>query len=230
MSGMNGLYFGGKKEMTMNDEKIVITTEECDNATPMPSCTTYSLPPITEQEDEDGVTSSRSRGVTIAVLVAAFVFVSIGMVSYCVLQKGGGTIAEPPICEQQTVDQYKSDFVQKTNAELANPASGLRKYIEGAHLTVTVSKAYVKDCAISTVDGSDLVGNDFSNLDEVSLTIRFYWDGIVERDGHTDLKLIYDVRAGKVKNAEICETTAKINITDPKFWFGVGEALALCFL
>lgn len=213
----------------MNDEKIVITTEECDNATPVPSCATYSLPPITEQEDEDGTASSRSsKGLTIIALVAAFVFVAIGMASYCILQKEDhGPIS---IRESQTVDQFKNDFVQKTNAELANPESGLRKYIEDAHLTVTVSKAYVKDCAVTTVDGSNLIGNDFSNLDEVSLTIRFYWDGIVERDGHTDLKLIYDVRAEKVKNAEIGETTAKINVTDPKFWFGVGEALALCFL
>lgn len=219
-----------EKEMAMNDEKIVITTEECDNATPVPSCATYSLPPIMEQENDDVMTSLRSRGVTIAVLVAAFVFVAIGMVSYCIWQKGEGAIVEPPIVELQTVDQFKDYFVQKTNAELANPESGLRKYIQDAHLTVTVSKAYVKDCAVTTIDGSDRVGNDFSNLDEVSLTIRFYWDGIVERDGHTDLKLAYDVRAGKVKTAEIGETTAKINITDPKFWFGVGEALALCFL
>lgn len=218
-----------KKEAAMNDEKIVITTEECDNATPVPSCATYSLPPITEQGDEDGTASKRSsKGILIA--VTAFVFVAIGMVSYCILQKGDPQYGQTSMCEPQTVDQFKNDFVQKTNAELANPESGLRKYIQDAHLTVTVSKAYVKDCAVTTIDGSGLVGNGLSNLDEVSLTIRFYWDGIVERDGHTDLKLTYDVRAEKVKNAEIGETTAKINITDPKFWFGVGEALALCFL
>ena len=216
--------------MATNDEKIVITTEECDNATPVPSCATYSLPPITEQENEDDMTSSRSKGVTIAVLVAAFVFVAIGMVSYCVWQKEDGPIGEPPIVEMQTVDQFKDYFVQKTNAELANPESGLRKYIEDAHLSVTVSKAYVRDCAVTTVDGSNLVGNEFSNLDEVSLTIRFYWDGILDRDGHTDLNLTYDVRAEKVKNAEMGESTAIINIKDPKFWLGVGEALALCFL
>lgn len=229
MYGMNGLYFGNKKGMTMNGEKIVITTVECDNATPVPSCATYSLPPLTEQEVEEGKTLPRfTKGVAIAVLVVAFVFVAIGMVSYCVLQNS--KLSSEHIVEQQTVDQFKDYFVQKTNAELANPESGLRKYIENAHLTVSVSKAYVKDCAVTTIDGSDLVGVDFSNLDEISLTIRFYWDGIVDRDGHTDLKLTYDVRAEKVENAEIGETTAKIDITDPKFWFGVGEALALCFL
>lgn len=213
----------------MNDEKIVITTEECDNATPVPSCVTYSLPPITEQGDEDGTVSPRSsKGIMIAVLVTAFVLIAIGMVSYCVWEKKGGPrTALTQKVGQQTVDQFKNSFVKKINTELADPQSNLRKYIENAHLTVTVSKAYVKQCNVTTVDGSNLAGRDGVNVDEIDFEIRFFWDGVIQKDGHTDLKIVFDQRANKVLSAKILDTNALFNTEDPEFWMGFG---ALFFL
>lgn len=217
-----------KKEMAMNDEKIVITTEECDNATPVPSCATYSLPPITGREDEDGATSPRSsKGIIIAALVTAFVFIAIGMASYCAMQKRMSPSGANLMGEQQTIDRFRDCFVQKTNDELADSQSNLRKYIEDAHLTVAVTKAYVKQCKVSTVDGSNLVGCDGSNVDEIELEIRFFWDGVIQKDGHTDLRIVLDYRANKVLSAEFLDSNALLNTEDPEFWIGLGALLFL---
>ena len=107
---------------------------------------------------------------------------------------------------------------------MSKPDSKLKKRIEDAHLTVTVKSARVVRCDVTTVDGTDRVGKDDSNIDKVSLLIRFTWEGIVDK-GYTDLRLEYDVKNDRLIKSEIDHTTALVNAEDPSFWYGVGAII-----
>ena len=89
---------------------------------------------------------------------------------------------------------------------------------------MTVTSTSVVRCDVSTFDGTDLAGKDDSNIDKMTLLIRFNWKGIVEA-GHSDLRLVYDVHNDRLLESKIDFTTALINTQDPDFWFGVGEII-----
>lgn len=117
-----------------------------------------------------------------------------------------------------TVQDYQKKFIKKVNKDLANPSSDLRKYIESAHLTVTVQSAEIIQCDISTIDKSNKAGKDGANIDKISMLIRFNWKDRVSDDGHTDLRWGYDVQNQRQIECKIADTTALINTKNPLFW------------
>lgn len=203
------------------DEKIVITVEECDNATPIPS----SMPWQSFEDAESPEHRSPLKGIVLFVILVSFVLIVFGMVAYCIVGPEMTRCFSSECPQVKTVDQYRDECIEKMNSQLANSDDAIRKYIEGVHVTVKVTSAYVLDCNVTTVDGSNLAGKDDSNVQEVALTIRFFWDGEIHKGGHTDLALRIDARAGKVLDAKVVNTSALVNITDPKFWLGLGTLL-----
>ena len=127
---------------------------------------------------------------------------------------------------EMTVEDVRHKIVDALNGELSNPSSKLRKRIEDAHVTVTVSHAYVLKCDVTTFDGSDKA----KNISLVTVTIRFNWDGIVHQGGTTDLEVELTAD-GKCVRSRIVRTDAMVNAEDPDFWYnvgyGIGELLAL---
>ena len=124
------------------------------------------------------------------------------------------------IAEAKTVGEVRQKIVGLLNAELSNPSSKLRKRIEDAHATVTVSHAYVLKCDVTTFDGTDKA----KNISLVTVTIRFNWDGIVHQGGTTDLEV--DLTAdGKCVRSRIVRTDAMVNAEDPDFWYNVGYGI-----
>ena len=206
----------------MDNEKIVITADECDRVTPVPSC---SAPLIVDVPEEPSGRHSGLKGVFLAVVITSFVFLTAGMTAYCLFigRQPKDVYSNPPVQQSQpeTAAQCKEKMVQNLNAELENPDCNVRKFIEDAHLTVKVSKAYVMSCDIKTLDGSDSAGVDGSNVQELDFTVRFFWEGMVD-DGHTDAEFVIDIKAGKVLKAEIKESTALVNVTGSDFWYNVG--------
>ena len=96
----------------------------------------------------------------------------------------------------------------------------VRKRIEDAHGTVTVSHAYVLKCDVTTTDGSDKA----KNISLVTVTIRFNWDGIIHKGGTTDLEV--DLTAdGKCTRSRIVRTDAMVNMEDENFWYNVGYGI-----
>ena len=124
----------------------------------------------------------------------------------------------------KTIDQFEDELKKWVDHILASPDHGWRKYIESAHLTVKVSRAYVRKCTATTKDGSCLTGENNSNIDEVVLVVRFFWDGFID-SGHTDLEMKIDWQEEKCLTAKIIDTTALVNLQDPSFWTGLAGCL-----
>ena len=91
-------------------------------------------------------------------------------------------------------------------------------------MTVTVKSTRVVQCDVTTVDGSDKAGTGDSNIDKVSMLIRFNWEGVLD-SGYSDLRLEYDVRNDRMLKSEIEYTTAIVNAEDPAFWREVGAVI-----
>ena len=121
----------------------------------------------------------------------------------------------------RTINDYRNELIQSFNEELLKPSSVFRKFIEDAHLTVTVKSTRIVRCDVMTVDGSKMAGENNSNIDNWSMLIRFNWEGIVDT-GCSDLRIVYDVQNDRPIKSEIEYTTALFNTKDPSFWWNVG--------
>ena len=208
----------------MRDEKITISMEDVRQATPVPGSlppptfTTGYVPPESDQE-----VIPKRTGLLIGIGVAAVALlciITLGVMSFCgeLDFPGGGLLRE------RSVADYRNEAMREVTAELSKPDSKLKKRIEEAHLTVTVKSARIIRCDVTTVDGSDRAGKDDSNIDRLSMLIRFNWEGIIDV-GYTDLLLEYDVRNDRIVKSEIDHTTALVNAEDPSFWYDVGAAI-----
>ncbi len=219
----------------MSDDKITISMDEVNHATPVPGSTPPPIftsgyvPPESDQE-----TKPKRTGLLVGICVAAIALLCITVIGVMTLVGGtdsgvddnnldrhGGKIFQ---AKERTVSDYRSEVMRDINAELSKPDSKLKKRIEDAHLTVTVKSTRVVRCDVTTVDGTDRAGKDDSNIARVSLLIRFNWEGIIDR-GYTDLLIVYDVRNDRLEKSEIDHTTALVNVEDPTFWYGVGTII-----
>lgn len=213
----------------MNDEKITISMDEVERATPVPGTPPPPIisPGYTSPESESAGKPKRTGlrvGIGIAV-VAVLCLAGIGIAAG-VMARNGDKSSNQDRTSVRTVDDIRRELIADTQRELDNPFSPLRKRIEDAHLTVDVTSAEVKRCDISTLDGSNRAGNDDSNVSIVQLLLRFYWTGILD-SGYTDLKIVHDAVNDRTESA-IDYTTATLNLEDPNFWFGVGALIGEC--
>lgn len=211
----------------MNDDKITISMDEVNNATPVPGSTPPPIftsgyvPPESDQEGKP-----RRMGLFIGIGIAAVAVLCITVIGVMAFvgEEGVGDPIKTSQTKERTVSDYRSEVMRDINVELSKPDSKLKKRIEGAHLTVTVKSTSIVWCDVTTIDGSDKAGKDDSNIDKVSMLIRFNWAGNVDT-GFTDLLLEYDVRNDRLLKSEIDHTTALVNVEDPSFWWNVGATV-----
>ena len=130
---------------------------------------------------------------------------------------------------ERNVSDYKAEIIKNINDELSKPDSRLKKRIEDAHLTVTVTSSRIVRCDVATVDGTERAGKDDSNIAEVSLLIRFNWKGKIDT-GYTDLRIVRDIQNDRLLKSEIEYTTALINTEDPELWSAVGALIGAALL
>ena len=214
----------------MSDEKISISMDEVERATPVPGTTP---PPVFnysyEPSESDSEEKPKRTGLLIGVWVAAVALLCISVVGVMAIVSSwdGGPVGG--FCHERTVSDYKADAIKEINQELSKPDSKLKKFIEDAHLTVTVKSTSIVRCDVTTVDGSEKAGKNDSNIDRISLLVRFNWVGLIDT-GYSDLRLEYDVQNDRLLKSEIEYTTALINLNDPQFWFGVGELIGAALL
>lgn len=143
-------------------------------------------------------------------------FIGIGVVAIALLCMTGIVSTG-----ERTASDYKNEIQQVIDEELAKSDSMLKKRIEDAHLTVKVTSTRIVRCDVSTLDGTERAGKDDSNIDKVSMLIRFNWNGVFDI-GYTDLRFVYDAQNDRVLKSEIEYTTAMFNSEDPDFWWDVG--------
>lgn len=200
----------------MSDDKITISMDEVNHATPVPGSTPppiFTSGYVPPESDQDA--KPKRTGLFVGIGIAA-----VGLL--CIT--GIGVMAIVGGDNGRTVADYRAETMRDVEAELSKPDSKLKKRIEDAHLTVTVKSTRVVRCDVTTVDGSDRAGKDDSNIARVSLLIRFNWEGVIDR-GYTDLQIVYDVRNDRLEKSEIDHTTALVNVEDPTFWWDVGATV-----
>ena len=201
----------------MSDEKITISIDEINHATPVPGTagppifTSGYVPPEVDRE-----APPRRAGLFVGIGVAVVALLCIACIGIVAIVGAPQAVSS----NERTVSDYRAETIREVESELATPDSKLRKRIEAAHLTVTVKSTRIVRCDVTTVDGSDRAGKDDSNIDKVSMLIRFNWEGFID-SGYTDLRLEYDVKNDRVLKSEIDHTTALVNAEDPSFWYGV---------
>lgn len=203
----------------MSEEKITISMEEVNHATPVPGT---AVPPnltsgYVPLESELEIKPKRT-GLFVGIGIAAVALLCIAGIGIMAL------VGDPFSPRNRSVSEYRAETMREIEAELSKPDSSWRKRIEDAHFTVTVKSTEIIRCDVTTLDGSEKAGPDDSNIDKVSLLIRFNWKGIIDA-GYTDLRIVYDVQNKRILKSEIEHTTALINGEDPKFWLGIGTLL-----
>ena len=163
-----------------------------------------------------GKTSSRS-GLLVLVLAS--------LVLVVVMLFGGKKTPPPPM----TVEAYTQQLIGKMKREVAEWARTRPEMvteIERRHLSVKIHTVDLKSLKVNTIDDSPIITKKLENVDSVELTIRFWWDGMVKQNGHTDIKytLVPDEN-GKFEPRKytLIESDAPIDIKSLKFWMDVGR-------
>lgn len=143
----------------------------------------------------------------------------------CALLIGG-------ISGEYTVADFRNDTEQNINRALQQENNMIKQLVETAHVTVTLTEAYVSDVRATTKDGSNLAGRNGSNIKNTKIYITTRWDGFLHKNGKTVVELSYErVRdEWKVMDAKIVETDAWVDITDSKFWYKVGVGIGVLLL
>lgn len=126
---------------------------------------------------------------------------------------------------QQSVDTLSANIKERMSACLRDDLrtkSVLFRMVEKAHGTVTVKRAVVESCNILTLDGSNNAGIRGSNVASIKLSIGFYWDGILHKDGYTRIDFYIYVRDRRI-TVDVANTTAFT--TNPLDLSDVGSVL-----
>ena len=158
-------------------------------------------------------------------MIITTVFVISLALFFCCGSEGGG-IADGGD-SSVTVAQYTQKQIDDLSSEVASWGTKrpeIVKRVEAKHGTVTVKNVQVKHFSIQTIDGGNFVHGDGENISEYKLVLRFWWDGIIHENGHTDIGFVID-NDGKCVKTWTDDTDALIDLEDPNFWYGVGAAL-----
>jgi hypothetical protein len=123
-----------------------------------------------------------------------------------------------------TVQEYIQDERAKLEKQLNEKGNEFAKHIENIHVTVTYKGAHVKSMTASTIDGSNNAGPNGRNISEVDMVLTAYWEGMVQKDGYTELRLVYDAQGGVIKAVEYQRSNALFNAATVD-WFKVGYAV-----
>jgi hypothetical protein len=104
---------------------------------------------------------------------------------------------------------------------LNRPKGDFAKRVEAMHVTVTFKQANVRVAGVKTIDGTQKAGRDGRNVLECTFVITARWDGYVQKDGFTDMEIVWDNQARQVKLSRFLNSSAVIN-TETIDWTAVG--------
>ncbi len=220
-----------KQGVYMSNDKIKITDDEINGKEDKIRIVISDDLPISSVpigEEPHPIKKSLLLNYKNVLLIFSIIFslvIIVGFLTYIIYnntQKKEITKVEPKKeIRIETVDEWCSKTRKELNKELSDSDSNLRKRIEDAHLTVTVTMAEVKSLVANTLDGSNNSENG-ENISSCTIIIEFRWDGVFQQGGYSILETIYDIHNKKLIKSEIIETNAIINFENPAFWFKVG--------
>jgi len=127
-----------------------------------------------------------------------------------------------------TKQEYAQAVVKKVNNDLANnPRHGIFRMVERAHVSVAAKSGSVTFIEVQTIDGSNFVGLEGSNITNISfveMQITVFWDGWIHKNGRTVVEFVLYPSSDQVSTPRIVATDAEVNIKDPGWWREMGES------
>lgn len=204
--------------------KITISEEEAANAKPHQPQPSYSPPPQQPSTPYPVAQAAKPFNPMWILAGGGGLIALIFLVGIMLVLSGSG------LAKNQTKADYVSAFVADTQKLLNEPQNMFFKFVEEAHVSVTAKSATVKSCSADTIDGSDLAGQNDENISRVYLCVTVKWDGILHKDGYSDVSIVIDAQQDQIIEAAITDSNAAVNINDPEFWKGIGEMGAILLL
>ena len=211
----------------MSEDKITISMDEVNHATPVPgstpppTLTSDYVPPEADQEPKP-----KRTGLFVGIGIAAVALLCITGIGVMAIVGGDKASEQNSPIKERSVSAYRAEVIRNVEAELSKPDSKLKKRIEDAHIpSVTVESTEIVRCSVTTVDGSEKAGVDDSNIDKLSMLVRFHWRGVILA-GYTDLSIVYDIRNKRPIESKIDYTTDPVPTgEDFDAWFDIGAAI-----
>ena len=129
----------------------------------------------------------------------------------------------PEVVPDTKIDEYRQRVVEKANADLESPGNMVFPMVKRAHPLVTVKSGSVTQCTVQTIDGSDSLGTDGSNIGSVTMQITVFWDANLQKNGRTVLEMVYSPRSNQHFSSRIVETDGMATVDDPAWWAEQGK-------
>ena len=98
----------------------------------------------------------------------------------------------------KTALELGGDVRAQIQAELAAEDNAVRKFVEYAHRTVTVKSLELLKCEVTTIDGTDAVNADLSNIRKIEVVILAVWDGWFAKNGRSEVHYSLIPQDGKL--------------------------------
>lgn len=98
--------------------------------------------------------------------------------------------------------------------------------IERRHVSVKIDAVDLTSLKVNTINNSPTITKQLKNVDSVELTLRFWWDGVVKQNGHTDIKYTLAPNEDgefEPRKYELMESDSLIDIKNLNFWMDVGQ-------
>jgi len=154
----------------------------------------------------------------------AFALLLVGLLAFGTWQFGWQIpgFKRPPTVEE-FLQEHRKAFADDllTNKKWAN-------FVEGLHLTVTCKAATLRSLKATTIDGSDNAGFDGDNISEIDMIVTFQWDGVITKDGYTDVEIVLDYQNGRILRQDVLDSNALINTMNID-WKSLGATLLMLF-
>jgi len=112
---------------------------------------------------------------------------------------------------QESVQEFGQRQISMIDKELLDPNNAICKRIEAAHITVTAKSAKVTQWQAQTIDGSNNAGKNGSNIGDIDMVITVIWDGLLQKDGFTEIEILYDNQNKRTKATKYLRSSALVN-------------------
>ena len=124
-------------------------------------------------------------------------------------EQDGALEQEPP---NLTTQEFAKFMTESLNAILATDLQhDYFKIVEAAHFSVTPKSGSVTRFEVETMDGSNFVGVECANIYCWTGYITIVWDGLIQKDGRTTLRVTRYPRKLGAFTVEVEKSDAMVN-------------------
>ena len=148
---------------------------------------------------------------------------------------GGGTSGVQPVTSEladafnwneiEDKQQYIQSVKKIVNDHLKHPENEFFQTVKRAHPLVTIKSGSVAKCQVQTIDGSDSLGTDGSNIGSMTIQLTVFWDANLQKNKRTVIEIVCSPGSSQDFSTNIVETDGKATVDDPAWWAELGKGI-----